>query len=158
MGEKKGIISMLIIKFLSEGPSTGYQLMKRIEEVLGRRPSSGTIYPALKSLERGGLIESTRDGKRVRYRLTTLGAEHLERLREMRREYLDWYEGMRKAFGEVFPSMKKDIDEMKLIFTCDVLTPLRSLIAELRESGVDEGEIRRVIEEARQKLRSLSER
>jgi len=155
MGEKKGIINMLIIKFLSDSPSTGYELMKKIEKVLGRRPSSGTIYPTLKSLERSGLIESCREGKRIIYRLTTLGTEHLARFKEMKKEYLEWYEGMRKAFGEVFPTMKKDIDEMKLIFTYEVLSPLRDIIAELRDSGVDEREIRKVIEEARRRLKSL---
>ena len=58
-----------ILAFLSlvaEGPSHGYELIKKLEERAGRvyRASAGTVYPTLQLLEDEGLIasESTANG------------------------------------------------------------------------------------------------
>ena len=69
------------MKLLSEEPSYGYQLMKRMEERLagGYTPSAGVVYPTLTMLEEEGLATaSTSEGGKKVYSLTDAGKEFLE--------------------------------------------------------------------------------
>ena len=79
-----GEIRLVLLSLVAEGPSHGYELMKKLEERSGGvyRASAGTIYPTLQQLEDEGLITSeSQEGKRV-YRLTDAGRRELERLDE----------------------------------------------------------------------------
>lgn len=89
MGAKKvcvrgrfgGALKLIVLHTLSEGPLHAYGLSRRIEELTGFKPSSGSLYPILKLLVRKGLVtveEAERDGKRIRvYRLSERGRELL---------------------------------------------------------------------------------
>jgi DNA-binding PadR family transcriptional regulator len=57
MHSKTGHLKILVLTILNERPMSGYALMKEIERRTGFwRPSPGSIYPLLKSLEDGGMI------------------------------------------------------------------------------------------------------
>jgi DNA-binding PadR family transcriptional regulator len=81
-------IRFLILTLLALGPSHGYELMKRLEEITqGRmRASPGSVYPVLRDLSREGLVEEDTvvESGRLRkiYRLTREGALRL--LEELR--------------------------------------------------------------------------
>jgi len=47
-----------VLHILSEKPLHGYALMKELGRLLGREPGHGTLYPLLKELLRGGLVEA----------------------------------------------------------------------------------------------------
>lgn len=73
-------IHVLILLSLKSGEKHGYKIMKHLEKNLkgGWKPTSGTIYPALKKLEKNKLIHSkltpTSQGpKRKTYFLTKEG-------------------------------------------------------------------------------------
>ena len=76
-----GDLRLVILKLLSEEPSYGYQLMKRMEERLagGYTPSAGVIYPTLTMLEEEGLasVSTSTDNKKV-YTVTPAGLAYLE--------------------------------------------------------------------------------
>ena len=70
-----GEVRLAILSMLAEAPNHGYQLMKALGERLGElyRSSAGTVYPALKQLQKEGLIESRlKEGRHI-YRLTKEG-------------------------------------------------------------------------------------
>lgn len=78
----------LVLAILSEGESYGYAIIKRVAELSGGELAwtDGMLYPLLHRLERNGLVESfwaRLEGVRRRkyYRLTSAGAEHLDRQR-----------------------------------------------------------------------------
>ena len=69
---------MLLIQ-LEASPKYGYEMLKSIKEAFSGiwEPRTGTIYPALKSLERRTLVETqVRDGVEF-YHITTAGRELL---------------------------------------------------------------------------------
>ncbi|MFP5230636.1 MAG: PadR family transcriptional regulator [Acidobacteriota bacterium] len=76
-----GDLKIVIVKLLSEEPSYGYQLMKKMEERLagGYTPSAGVIYPTLTLLEEEGLasVTTSSDNKKV-YTVTPAGLAFLE--------------------------------------------------------------------------------
>ncbi|GAA3460584.1 PadR family transcriptional regulator [Saccharothrix longispora] len=80
------MLEFAILGLLHEAPMHGYELRKRLHELLGafRAFSYGTLYPTLRKLQRGGLIveevpeaDSVRWGRRARkvYKLTAEGKE-----------------------------------------------------------------------------------
>jgi DNA-binding PadR family transcriptional regulator len=75
-----GDLKLVIVKLLSEEPSYGYQLMKKMEQRLsgGYTPSPGVIYPTLTLLEEEGLasVWTSEDNKKV-YTVTPAGMEYL---------------------------------------------------------------------------------
>jgi len=76
---RRGDIKFLLLELLSEQPSHGYDLIKRMETRYGgfRRLSPGSVYPTLQLLEDGGYVTSeTAAGKRV-YTITEEGREFL---------------------------------------------------------------------------------
>ena len=83
---RAGLLPLLVLHFLAEGPSYGNQLMERIE-ALSRgliAVNPNTMYPLLRRLETDGLIagdwEHPERRSRRFYRLTEAGAAERERL------------------------------------------------------------------------------
>ncbi len=75
-----------IILALSSGQMTGYEIGRQCEEDLAdeSKMSKGTLYPAIKRLERAGLVEGIESSVALRgrrpivYRLTQMGRVMLE--------------------------------------------------------------------------------
>lgn len=75
-----GDLKLVILSLLSDQPSYGYQLIKRLEERMagGYTPSAGVIYPTLTLLEEEGLTTGeTADGKKV-FTVTEAGRAYLQ--------------------------------------------------------------------------------
>jgi PadR family transcriptional regulator len=81
----KGTLDVLILKTLSRGPLHGYGVSRWIRETTGEafRVEEGAMYPALRRLEKKGLIESewrvTDTGRDAKfYHLSEKGVAELE--------------------------------------------------------------------------------
>lgn len=85
---QKQQLALLILRMLSDGPKSGYQIAKAIKavelEMLNFK--EGMLYPALHNLEKHGLIEAViEEGKqhpRRIYHLTESGQNMLHKLIE----------------------------------------------------------------------------
>jgi DNA-binding PadR family transcriptional regulator len=91
----------VILKLLSEEPSYGYQLMKKMEERLagGYTPSAGVIYPTLTLLEEEGLasVATSSDNKKV-YTVTSTGLQFLEENKQRLEELFSRLDEARGGF------------------------------------------------------------
>lgn len=74
-GFKTGFLKLAILRLVAERPIHGYALIKEIERITSEdwRPSPGSIYPALQSLVKNGLITVAPDGRRRIYEITPPG-------------------------------------------------------------------------------------
>lgn len=64
-------LSIIVIKVLSKGEMSGYDLIKEINAETGYwKPSPGTMYPLLEKLEKDGFVTSRLDGKKKLYLVT----------------------------------------------------------------------------------------
>jgi len=84
----KGLIEPLILWSLLKKTMHGYEIVRKISELVGHRFTHGKIYPLLYRLEDQGLIRGKweRVGKRRRrkiYRITEKGLETLRGLKEL---------------------------------------------------------------------------
>jgi PadR family transcriptional regulator PadR len=91
--ELKGHLDALLLAALEDGPRHGYAVIEALRQATGGRLDlpTGTIYPALRRLEGGGLITgswSVVAGRRRRdYRLTPAGARALSGKRSDWRDF-----------------------------------------------------------------------
>jgi DNA-binding PadR family transcriptional regulator len=96
-----GDLKLVILKLLSEEPSYGYQLMKKMEERLagGYTPSAGVIYPTLTLLEEEGLasVSTSTENKKV-YSVTPAGLQLLEENKQRLEELFARLEEARGGF------------------------------------------------------------
>lgn len=76
--DMRGMLSFLILFLLSKKPMHGQALAQEIGKRKGCIPSPGTIYPALKSLKKAGLITNSTSGKTITYKLTPKGRNALK--------------------------------------------------------------------------------
>jgi DNA-binding PadR family transcriptional regulator len=75
------MLDLAILGLLRDTPHHGYELKQRLAELGVWRVSFGSLYPALRRLERRGLIEAVRStGRRKAYRLTAPGRVEFQRL------------------------------------------------------------------------------
>ena len=76
-----GEVRLAVLSLLHEAPRHGYQLMKDLGERLGEcyQSSAGTVYPALKQLQKEGLVASRNEQGRHVYRLTKEGRDTVRR-------------------------------------------------------------------------------
>jgi transcriptional regulator len=89
---KQGTLALMVLKTLQVlGPSHGYGIARRIEQISGDllTVNQGTLYPLLLKLEQEGSIESdwgsSENNRRARfYRLTRTGR------RQLQTEVQDW--------------------------------------------------------------------
>jgi PadR family transcriptional regulator PadR len=101
---RRDVLPLLVLHFISAGPSYGNQLMERIsavtEGVLSVNPN--TMYPLLRSLEARGLIEGSWEHPERRsrryYAITDAGRGEYERLERDVRPFL---ESIQRSIGEI---------------------------------------------------------
>ena len=92
---RREVLPLLVLHYISEGPSYGNQLMERISQVtagvLSVNPN--TMYPLLRQLESRGLIEGQWEHPERRsrryYSITDEGREEYRRLHDEVRPFLD---------------------------------------------------------------------
>jgi DNA-binding PadR family transcriptional regulator len=92
---RREVLPLLVLHYISEGPSYGNQLMERISDVtagvLSVNPN--TMYPLLRQLEGRGLIEGQWEHPERRsrryYSITDEGREEYERLHREVRPFLE---------------------------------------------------------------------
>ena len=83
----RGLLDVCLLAVISEEPTYGYEMTRRLTEAGLDVVSEGSIYPALARLERGGLVttyrESSPDGpQRKYYRATPDGEATLRHRRQ----------------------------------------------------------------------------
>ncbi len=83
---RAGLLRLLVLHLLGQGPSYGNQLMERVGELTGGLVgvNPNTMYPLLRALEAEGLVagewEHPERRSRRFYRLTEPGAQERDRL------------------------------------------------------------------------------
>ncbi|MFW9799890.1 MAG: PadR family transcriptional regulator [Candidatus Thorarchaeota archaeon] len=79
----RGLLRLVIIRLLQSRDMTGTDIMTTLAERSDGqwRPSPGSIYPLLASLEEEGIIETVRtEGRKKTYRLSNEGRSHTKEI------------------------------------------------------------------------------
>ena len=84
----KGLLKYFMLKLISERKHSGYELIKEIEEHSGSKPSTGTVYPLLKSMKSQGWIKGIGQDDKMYYEITKSGKEKLNEYNSIKQEYI----------------------------------------------------------------------
>jgi DNA-binding PadR family transcriptional regulator len=90
-----GHLKIYVLSLLTKESLTGYLLMKKIGDLIGKKPSPGSIYPLLDELEKAKLITLTKKGRNKIYTITSKGHLAFKSINSKKGEIMDkMYEGM----------------------------------------------------------------
>jgi PadR family transcriptional regulator PadR len=90
--DMRGMLSFLILWLLTKKPMYGQEVAEEIGKRKGAKPNPGTIYPALKDLQKRKLISPKKIGRMTTYHLTEKGRKGIQKACEY----------FCRAYGEIF--------------------------------------------------------
>lgn len=97
----RGHLKIILLRTLAEKKSSGYELMKRLQEKIGCKPSPGSLYPLLDELASHDLVSSQEKGKSKIYSITSKGKAELTTLEQKRNEILQTMASNMKMWGVI---------------------------------------------------------
>ncbi len=84
----EGHLKIFVLKELHKKELSGYDIMKRVEELTGKKPSPGTMYPLLANLCKKQLIIVRQNKKRKLYSLSKKGKELFQEFIEQKKNFM----------------------------------------------------------------------
>jgi DNA-binding PadR family transcriptional regulator len=96
-----GELRLVILSFIAEKPSHGYEIIKGIEEQMGGSyvPSPGVVYPTLSMLEDEGFATVNSEGGKKLYTITDAGRAELKTNKARIEQLLGRIRQVGEAFG-----------------------------------------------------------
>jgi len=121
-------LQFLMLLQLKEGPKYGYEILKALREQFKGvwEPKTGTIYPALRSLEARGYVETeTRDEKDF-YSLTEGGSAFLKQIGNRLEKGLKFADRYYAFVTKRMPTAMKQkiVERMRMLADEDMWPPL----------------------------------
>jgi len=74
----RGLLSFMILWLLAKKDMYGGEIAEELKSIRGEKPNPGTLYPALKDLEKKNLVTSEMNGHTKTYRITENGLAGFE--------------------------------------------------------------------------------
>ena len=140
-----------MLKIISERKHTGYELIKKIEQHSGNKPSTGTVYPLLKSMQNEGWIKGLEQDDKTYYDITKSGIETLKEYDTIKQDYITKMHESVSIINETFhqEGHLMVIDQMELIH------PLVQEILQVQRKGMEPDKIDKIILHAIEQLKRL---
>jgi DNA-binding PadR family transcriptional regulator len=111
MGVPKGMLRHITLNLLKQEPMSGSELTEQINEYTDWRPSPGSMYPLLASLQEEGLIMPYEDETAAlkRFTLTDEGMRLVEFHKREDQEYRNRNKSIRKMYWRLHRDMPLDL-------------------------------------------------
>jgi DNA-binding PadR family transcriptional regulator len=117
-----GDLRLVILSYIAEKPSHGYEIMKGIAEQMGGvyTPSAGVVYPTLNQLEDEGFATVSSEGGKKQYTITEAGRAELE----SQKARIDQLLGRIRQMGETYGSGRAP-QIMRALHNCKLALKLK---------------------------------
>ena len=148
----KGLLKMSMLKIISENKATGYQIIKKVNQLTGEKPSTGSIYPLLKSMESKGWITGTTANGKTTYEITQSGKVVVQAHGSMKEYYEQKLNGSISLVQDTF----NDIHS-KLIDSSTLVNPVANEVSVLLAHGIAPEKISSVLSKTLEVLQKLTE-
>ncbi|MCW4022327.1 MAG: PadR family transcriptional regulator [archaeon] len=154
----KGLLKMCMLKIISLKNVSGYQIIKKVEMLIGEKPSTGSVYPLLKSMQDQGWIVGKKEGNKTLYSITDCGKEIVQKHDKLKAHITQKVRESillaHNTFEDFTVALSKDF-HLAFINNLDLLSPLISEISRLQAESVDMDKIKEVISNAKDELQKL---
>jgi DNA-binding PadR family transcriptional regulator len=148
----KGLLKMAMLKIISDNKSTGYHIITKVAELTGEKPSTGSIYPLLKSMQTKGWIMGTTQNGKTFYEITPTGKEVLQTHASMKGYYERKLNGSLSLINGTFKNKNLTLNDNSTL-----VIPLISEIQILQAHGVTPEKINTVLSKTLDALQNLLE-
>ncbi len=148
----KGILKFLMLKIISEEKITGYGIIKRVEDHTGNKPSTGSVYPMLKSMENEGWISGEKVDDKTFYEITDSGRD---KIKEFDKVHNDFIKKIHQSVVMVNETFEKGGHLVYMESIGILVHPLVEDVVKLLKDGVDPVKISGIISKARDELKKL---
>jgi len=148
----KGFLKFVMLRIISEGDVTGYQIIKKVADITGNKPSTGSIYPLLKVMEKNGWIIGEKSDDKTYYKITDLGKKKITEMPEIKLDYIQKIHNSISLAHEAF----EDTGSLNYLVHDEItnmLMPLLIDVGKLLERGVEPDKIIKIISKARNELK-----
>jgi DNA-binding PadR family transcriptional regulator len=149
---------MCMLKIISMGKVSGYQIMKRVETLTGRKPSTGSVYPLLRSMQDQGWIVGKTAGNKTLYEITDQGKEIVQKHDALKEQISQKVRESillaHSTFDDFTLALSKEL-HLAFIENLDLLSPLISEMSRLQANGIEPAKIKEVLSKANDELQKL---
>ena len=147
----KGFLKFVMLRIISEEDATGYQIIKKVADKTGHKPSTGSIYPLLKGMEKDGWILGEKSDDKTYYKITELGKKKITEMPDIKTDYIQKIHDSITLAHEAF----EDTGSLNYLVhdeITNILMPLLIDVGKLLEEGVEPDKIIKIISKARKDL------
>jgi DNA-binding PadR family transcriptional regulator len=141
---------MWMLKIISEGKVSGYQIIKKVNELTGKKPSTGSVYPLLKSMQnKGWIIGKKANGKTI-YEITDSGKKIVMAHGSMKDYYEQKISGSLSLANDTFDDL-----HVTLINNSTLINPIVNEVSSLLAHGVAPEKINTILSKTLAALQKL---
>ncbi len=166
----KGYLKILFLKKIKFNECTGYDLINSTEEVLGKKPSAGSVYPLLNQLLNDKFIKVKEEDRRKIYSITKKGKLLLIKLIKEKEKMIFSHKNLMEIFSEIHKDKTENKSFLKInqhlkleskviMRNMDVFLELKDEIDKIllnnKLTSKKEKEVRTIIKETTNKLKTV---
>ncbi|MFT4309217.1 MAG: PadR family transcriptional regulator [Candidatus Woesearchaeota archaeon] len=134
-------LKMVILWEISDGPISGYDIIKNLSSKGMKAPSPGSLYPILHDLNNQGLVSFKEDGKKKVYSLTAKGRSFMKKMNNLHKKSVEQMMSQLSTIAgqddityyERLNSLSRDYKK-EMLSDLDVLGPLQDAIIRVYET------------------------
>ena len=141
---------MWMLKITSEKEVSGYEIIKKVNELTGKKPSTGSVYPLLKSMQNEGWIVGKKLPSKTIYQITDSGKKVLKAHDSMKDDYA---QRICRSFSLVHDTFE-DL-HLVLINNENLMNPLITEISKLLANGIQPQKIKKILDKTMSELQEL---
>ncbi|HUK84222.1 MAG TPA: PadR family transcriptional regulator [Candidatus Acidoferrum sp.] len=146
----KGLLKMSMLKIISENKATGYDIIKKVNTLTGEKPSTGSVYPLLKSMvKKGWIVGKTVEGKTI-YEISDSGKKVVHAHDSMGNYYTQKISGSISLANDTFNDL-----HVTLIDDTTLVNPVVKEVSSLLAHGIAPEKINRVLSKSLAALQKL---
>jgi formylmethanofuran dehydrogenase subunit E len=146
----QGLLKMWMLKIISEKEVSGYEIIKKVDELTGKKPSTGSVYPLLKSMQNEGWIIGKNLGLKTIYRITDSGKKVLHAHENLKDDYV-------KKISSSYYLAQDTFTDLHLVLSHDrdLINPIIIEVSKLLANGIQPQKIKGILGNAIIELEKL---
>jgi DNA-binding PadR family transcriptional regulator len=145
-----GLLKMWMLKIISEKEVSGYEIIKKVNMLTGKEPSTGSVYPLLKSMQNEGWIIGKKLSSKTLYQITDSGKKILKAHNSLKDDYAQKISRSFSLAHDTFEDL-----HLVLIHNEHLLNPLITEISKLLANGIQPQKIKEILDKTMSELQKL---
>jgi len=145
-----GLLKIWMLKITSEKEVSGYEIIKKVNELTGKKPSTGSVYPLLKTMQNEGWIIGKKLPGKTLYQITDAGKKVLKAHDSLKDDYAQKISRSFSLAHDTFEDL-----HLVLVHNENLMNPLITEISKLLANGIQPQKINEILTKTMGELQKL---